>query len=429
MTAPKKTVMGITARLLDGVGLDERLAQLAPRMPGESPLGPHLPCGNDHTAEGLARRRQFLRDRGVEIGHLSGEAAPVPLPQLTANIENLVGFARIPVGVIGPLRVNGTVAHGDFYVPMATTEGALVASYNRGAHVISRSGGATALCLTESVSRAPCFSFRSIREAGHFVSWVVEVFDELKRAAAETTRHGELVDLRTSLAGKEVFLVFDFRTGDASGQNMVTIATARICRYLVENTPVMPQHWFVEGNLSGDKKATMQSFLYARGRKVVAEAHVPAKILKRFLHVSPAEMVRYWQVSVLGGALSGSIGVQGHYANALAAIFAACGQDIACVSEASVGLTRMDATPDGCLYASVTLPNLIVGTVGGGTHLPTARECLEMMGCYGDGGAGKLAEICAVTALAGELSIIAALASGTFADSHARYGRKRDAKT
>ncbi|MGH8022958.1 MAG: hydroxymethylglutaryl-CoA reductase, partial [Limisphaerales bacterium] len=173
------------------------------------------------------------------------------------------------------------------------------------------------------------------------------------------------------------------------------------------------------------KKATMLSFLSARGKKVIAEVIVPATLLKRFVHVTPMELVQYGHAAMLGGAQSGSIGVQGHYANALAAMFIACGQDAACVSEASTGLTDLDITPEGDLYASVTLPNVIVGTVGGGTHLPTARECLGMLGCAGNDTARKFAEICAATALAGELSIMGALAAGEFAGAHARYARRK----
>jgi hydroxymethylglutaryl-CoA reductase (NADPH) len=233
------------------------------------------------------------------------------------------------------------------------------------------------------------------------------------------------VDLRSAVAGREIHLIFEYTTGDASGQNMVTIATDAICRHLLEHAPVRPSHWYVEGNMSGDKKATMIAFTHARGKKVVAEATIPRQLLQRFGHSTPEDMKRYWEISVLGGVQSGSIGMQGHYANALAALFIACGQDAACVAEASVGVTRMDVTGDGDLYVSVSMPNLIVGTVGGGTHLPTARECLAMIGCVGEGTARKFAEICAATTLAGEVSITAAMAAGDFSHAHATYGRRR----
>jgi hydroxymethylglutaryl-CoA reductase (NADPH) len=136
-------------------------------------------------------------------------------------------------------------------------------------------------------------------------------------------------------------------------------------------------------------------------------------------------MAEYWQASTVGTIQTGSIGAQGHYANGLAALFIATGQDAACVSEASVGITRMEVTADGGLYAAVTLPNLIVGTVGGGTGLPTQRECLELMDCYGSGKARKFAEICAAVVLSGELSIAAALSVGHFTSAHQKLGRKK----
>jgi hydroxymethylglutaryl-CoA reductase (NADPH) len=230
--------------------------------------------------------------------------------------------------------------------------------------------------------------------------------------------------LKTAVLGKEVYLIFEYTTGDAAGQNMATLATEAICRDLLEKVPVKPRHFFLEANLSGDKKASMLAFTFARGKKVVAEATVPRAIVKKHLRAEPADLVRYWQVAILGGIQSGSIGVHGHYANALAALFIACGQDVACVSEAATGLTRLDVTSAGSLYLSVSLPNLIVGTIGGGTALPTAKECLQMMDCFGAGRARKFAEICAATVLAGELSLIGAITAGEYGQAHALYGRK-----
>ena len=167
----------------------------------------------------------------------------------------------------------------------------------------------------------------------------------------------------------------------------------------------------------------MLSFLHTRGRNVVAEVVLPADLVTRGLHTSPERMCDYWRMSFVGGAQTGSIGVGGHVANGLAALFLACGQDVACVGEASVGITRMELTPAGDLYCGITLPSLIVGTVGGGTRLPTARECLRIMRCEGDGKAEKFAEICAAVALCGEISIAGALAAGHFARAHEELGR------
>jgi hydroxymethylglutaryl-CoA reductase (NADPH) len=180
--------------------------------------------------------------------------------------------------------------------------------------------------------------------------------------------------------------------------------------------------------LSGDKKASAQSFLGVRGKKVSAEVRLPRKIVERHLHTTPEKMVDYWRMSALGGVMSGTIGVQGHYANGLAALFIACGQDAACVSEAAVGVTRFEVEGAGdSLYAAVTLPNLIVGTVGGGTGLPSQRACLEMLGLAGANHARALAEVCAGLALAGELSIIAALSAHEFTRAHARLARGQKA--
>jgi len=193
---------------------------------------------------------------------------------------------------------------------------------------------------------------------------------------------------------------------------------------LVSESPIKPKRWYVEANMSGDKKATQQAFTSVRGKKVVAETRILRPILERFVHAKPEDLVRYWQVGAVGGVQSGSIGVQGHYANALTALFIACGQDAACVAEAAVGITRMDVTEDGHLYVMVNLPNMIVGTVGGGTRLPTSQACLQLLDCAGAGTARKFAEICAATALAGEISIQGALVTGEFSHAHAIFGRR-----
>jgi hydroxymethylglutaryl-CoA reductase (NADPH) len=410
----------ILSGILAGATPEERARDLAP---DHAPLPPSVPAKDDWSLEARETRRAFLRERGFSVDALSGNADVAP-ENLRANVEGLVGFAQIPVGVIGPLRVNGVHARGDYYVPLATTEGALVASYQRGAKLISLSGGASALCLVESVLRAPGFSFESMAEAGMFLAHVVSRFDALKARVKDTSRHAELVQIDPVISGKEVYVVFHYTTGDAAGQNMVTFATAALCSDLLESSPVKPQVWFIEANMSGDKKATQLAFQSTRGKKVVADATIPRELVRQYLHCEPEQIFKYWQLAVVGSLQSGSIGMQGHYANALAALFMACGQDVACVAEASVGLTRMDVTAGGDFYCSISLPNLIVGTVGGGTHLPTARECLEMLGCYGSGGAKKFAEICAATVLCGEISIAGALASGEFARAHQAFGRR-----
>ncbi|HEX8372611.1 MAG TPA: hydroxymethylglutaryl-CoA reductase [Chthoniobacterales bacterium] len=397
--------------------LEQRLS------PKHHPLPARVPGASLTTAESVARRWKNLGLSAETSDALWDPATAQASESFHGHIENLIGTVKVPVGVAGPLRVNGVHAQGDYFVPLATTEAALVASYHRGAVVLSESGGCTALLISEGISRAPGFAFANLIEAGRFVAWAVGEVEKFREIAAGTTRHGSLTDLRFSVEGNHVYLVFEYLTGDAAGQNMVTIATQAICDYINTASPVKPEYSFVESNLSGDKKASAQSFQAVRGKKVSAEVVVPAALLEKRLHTSAARMTDYWRMSAVGGVLSGTIGVQGHYANGLAALYIACGQDAACVSESAVGVTRFEERPDGALYAAVTLPNLIVGTVGGGTSLPSQRACLEILGLYGTGHARALAEVTAALCLAGEISIIAALSCQEFTRAHRKLAR------
>ncbi|MDD9195081.1 hydroxymethylglutaryl-CoA reductase [Aliivibrio sp. S3MY1] len=339
------------------------------------------------------------------------------------NIEHFIGTVKLPVGLAGPLRVNGLFANDDYLVPLATTEAALVASYNRGAQLLTASGGASAMLLNEGVTRTPAFAFYGLAEAGQFVAWAVTQYDTFKQLAEATTSHGKLSDINISIEGNHVYLVFEFLTGDASGQNMVTIATNAVFSYIVDNSPIAPENAYLDGNLSGDKKASSQSLRSVRGKKVTAEAHIPAELVKKYLHTTPEKMMQFTQMSTVGATLSGTIGINAHYANALAALYIACGQDAACVAESAIGMTRIEVDKNGDLYASVTLPNLMLGTVGGGTGLPSQKACLELMGLHGTGKSQALAEVCAALCLAGELSIVGAFCAGHFSRAHHKLAR------
>lgn len=423
MPISRERALEIARRLMvEGTG--DRLAErLAPTPPERRPVPPDVPLPREMTSEGRDQRRAFLRARGVEIPSLAGEA-PQPDPEsLRGHIELFIGMTQIPTALIGPLRINGIHAHGDYYVPLATSEGALAASYHRGARLLTAVGGASCLITAEQVQRSPGFEFATLAEAGRFAAWVPMEFERMQEVAASRTRHGRLLDLDLHLESRTVYLILDYHTGDAAGQNMVTLCTEAVCADLIARTPVAPQHWFLESNMSGDKKATALSFLNTRGRKVLAEATVPRALVEEVLHTTPERMCDYWRMCFIGGMQSGSIGMSGHIANGLAAMFLACGQDVACVSEASVGITRFETTPQGDLRCAVSLPNLIVGTVGGGTRLPTATECLRILGCEGEGKAARFAEVCAGVALAGEISIAGAMCSDDFARAHEKLGR------
>ena len=395
-------------------------ARLAPK---QHPRPERIPGAARLAAADIdARWRVLAHATGAKTALLDPSTA-TDASQFARNIENFIGTVKVPVGVAGPLRVNGTYAQGDYYVPLATTEAALVASYNRGTLLISESGGCTAILLHEGVMRAPGFAFATMAEAGEFVAWAVRHVDQFRTVGESTTRHGRLRDMRVTIDGNNVYLIFEYATGEAAGQNMVTIATQAICQHIESHTPVQPRYWFIEANHSGDKKASQQAFLGGRGRSVTCECIVPRALVERVLHTTPDMMANYWRMSSVGGVLSGTIGVQGHYANGLAAVYIACGQDAACVAESAVGVTRYEVTPHGDLYASVTLPNLIVGTIGGGTALPSQRACLDILGVSGEGSANAFAEVCAALSLAGELSIVGAIVAGHFTSAHAKLAR------
>lgn len=342
----------------------------------------------------------------------------------TANIENYIGTLKIPLGVVGPMRVNGLHASGDFYAPLATTEAALVASYARGADITSRAGGISAALLSDSLVRGPAFIFKDILESGQFVAWVAENANALKEMAETTTRYGKLIGIEPFIDSDTVFLLCRYSTGDAAGQNMVTVATQTMCEFLVDMCPVKPIHWFIEANFSGDKKATFLGMHGGRGRKVTASIEISEKLLNRYLHTTSEILLRYCRAANLGAMLSGQFGVQAHYANALAAFYIATGQDAACVSESSVGITRIEPRDDG-IFMSVTLPNIIVGTVGGGTSLPSQSAALSIVGLKGAGNAAALAEVTAALCLCGEISILGAIAAGHFTRAHSKLARHR----
>lgn len=418
MTIQYEDLKKFAESILEKKTVEEVMEALAPKV-GKNVK--RFKSGGDFSKENIEKRWEGIEGVDEPASLFNGEGGEV----YAKNIENFVGTVNVPLGVAGPIRINGIHAQGDYLLPFATTEAALVASTHRGAALVSNAGGCSVLLMAEGVTRSPAFAFPTIREMTLFTNWVLSQKEKLEEVANATTNHGKLQNIRIAAEGNHVYLLCDYTTGDASGQNMVTIATQAICDYIIKSTPIKPSYWFVEANASGDKKASGQSFTSVRGKKVCAEVIIPGKLIERFLHTSSKAMVDYWRMSALGGIMTGTIGVQGHYANGLAALFIACGQDAACVAEAAVGITRMEETEDGSLYASVTLPNLIVGTVGGGTSLPSQKACLQMMNLYGAGNSRAFAEVCAGAALAGELSIIGALSAGDFTSAHQNLARER----
>jgi len=378
---------------------------------------------DDYTSAAARRRLAFLAEEtGASPDHIGRYSFDPAV--LEGNIENFVGVAQVPIGIAGPLLVDGEYARGTFYVPLATTEGALVASYNRGMKLLYAAGGVRTTVVAEAMQRAPAFGFGSAREARAFGDWLTVNFAEIKAEAEASTHVGRLHDIEQFPASRFLFLRFNYTTGDAAGQNLTGKATLRACAWIRANYPGI-RDFYLEANLATDKKSSQVNVLRTRGKRVVAEATIPAGLVREVLHATPGRMFRARQVSNLGGQLAGVNNNGNHSANAVAALFAATGQDIANVAESSAALVHTELLADGSYYYSITIPALIVATYGGGTGLPTQRECLELLGCYGSGQVRKLAEIVAATVLCGEVSLGAAVVAGEWVTAHERLGRNR----
>ncbi len=355
----------------------------------------------------------------------TGEYA-FPAADAETNIENMTGAVQIPAGVVGPVTVDGDALGGERYVPMATTEGALLASVNRGCSVLDRAGGATARVLQRGMTRAPVFRVADVAAAQALVAWVEDHERRLREAAESTTSHGELDGVTPYVVGNNVFLRFTYDTKDAMGMNMATIATEAACDVIETETDA--NLVALSGNLCSDKKPAAVNAVEGRGRTVAADATIPGAVVEAVLDTTPAAVAEVnTRKNHVGSAKAGSLGFNAHVANTVAAIFLATGQDAAQVVEGSNAITTAEVV-DGDLYVSLTIASLEVGTVGGGTKLPTQAEGLDVLGVRGGGdpagsNADALAEATAVAALAGELSLLSALASRNLSGAHADLGR------
>jgi hydroxymethylglutaryl-CoA reductase (NADPH) len=378
---------------------------------------------DDYSPAAARARRDFLHERmGTELQHVSSYSLhPEVLP---GNVEHFIGVAQVPMGVAGPLLVHGEHARGEFFVPLATAEGTLVASYNRGMKLIYEAGGVTTTVVDDKMQRAPAFVFDSAREAREFGGWLDDNFDRIKEVAESTTRSGRLKEIERYSASRILFTRFDYTTGDAAGQNLTGKATQAACEWIKSSNPRV-RHYYLESNFATDKKSSQVNMLRTRGKRVVAEATIPSELIERHMHSTSELLFRARQVSNLGGFMSGVNNNGAHSANGITALFIATGQDVANVAESSAAFVFAELLPNGDYYYSVTIPSLIVGTYGGGTGLATQRECLELLGCYGSGKVRKFAEIVAATVLCGELSLGSAVVAEEWVKAHDLYGRNR----
>src|SRR4051812_13061804 len=378
---------------------------------------------DDYTHDAASARRDFLKEQaGASLEHVGSYSFdPSGLP---GNIEHFTGVAQVPLGIAGPLLVNGEHAQGEFYVPLATAEGTLVASYNRGMRLLHEAGGVKTTIMADHMQRAPAFLFDSAREVRAFAGWLDEAFEEIKQAAEITTRSGKLQEIEKFTAGRILYTRFNYTTGDAAGQNLTGKATQAACRWIREQRPEI-EHHFLESNFATDKKTSQVNMLRTRGKRVIAEATIPNELFRTIMRSDSALMYRARQVSNLGGFMSGVNNNGAHSANGITAMFIATGQDAANVAESSAAFVYAELRENGDYYYSVTIPSLIVASYGGGTGLATQREYLEMLGCYGRDKVRKLTEIVAATVLCGELSLGSAIVAEEWVESHDLYGRNR----
>lgn len=380
---------------------------------------------DDYSDKAVKARQKFIEEAtGTELKHLSNYSFDPHI--LQGNIENFTGVAQIPIGFAGPITINGEHAQGEFLVPLATTEGTLVASYNRGIKVLNLSGGVTVSVSGDAMQRAPVFVFDNAIQAREFVAWVNDNIDAIREHAEATSSVAKLSYIDPYLASKFAYLRFNFTTGDAAGQNMVGRATFAACSWILDQYPEDKiRHFFLESNLATDKKASQVNIMHTRGKRVTAEAVIKRDVLIQHMRVEPEGLSYMSDIINVGAILSGANNNGAHSANGVTALFMATGQDVANVAESSAAISYVEVTPEKDLYISLTIPSLIVATYGGGTGLATQQECLSLLGCVGRGKVNKFAEIVGGVVLAGEISLGAAILSSDWVSSHEKYGRNR----
>ena len=376
-----------------------------------------------YTKQDTQKRKEWLAER---TGFKLNDTPPDEPENLKGIIENHIGYMPIPMAVAGPLRIQGTYAQGEYYVPLCTLEGTLSMSMTRGFYLTHQSNGIRTQHVRQELSRSPIFIFEDFDKRAVFSKWIIARYEQLKQIADSTTRHGKLLRIDQYPNHNSVIMDFVYNTAEAAGQNMTTFATHKACRYIREqftSSHGIEFKYFIESNFNADKNPTHRTLVHGRGHHVIASALVKGKLLRRILRCTAAEMVEGWSQVSPGFQMAGVLGNNMHVANALAALYLATGQDAACVAENSVGIVSYEKRNDDDLLVLLSMPSITVGTVGGGTRLKKQRANLEMLGCTGKDSSKKLAEIICASALALELSLAGAIGTDEFAQSHADYGR------
>lgn len=382
------------------------------------------------------RRKALEKKLGIKLPHTGKYSLDDKLAS-AKNCENMIGAVQIPMGVAGPLKVKSSSIRQvedtrrgtqdkvqSYYIPLATTEGALVASVNRGCKAIMQSGGANVISKKVGITRAPVFTVKDIFEGEKTISWVKNNIAEIKKITENSSSHLKLLEIKPWLVGRNLFLRFKFDSCDAMGMNMATIACTLATDLIEKKTKAKLVS--ISGNVCVDKKPNMLNFIEGRGIQVWADCILPFDVVEKVLKTTSEKFVDVVTRKVyLGSIVSGSIGANSHAANVLAAIFTACGQDVAHIAEVSSVITTAEIVREN-LYVSVFLSDLVVGTIGGGTGLETQKEALNILGVFGGNNgknSQKLAEIIGAAVLAGEISLIASLSVNSLACAHQKLGR------
>jgi len=376
-----------------------------------------------YTKEDTQKRKEWLAER---TSYRLNETPPDEPEKLKGIIENHIGFMNIPMAIAGPLRIEGTYAKGEYYVPLCTVEGTLSMSMTRGFYLTHQSHGIRTQHIKQELSRSPIFLFEDFGHREIFTRWIDDNYEKIRQTAESTTRHGKLLRIDKYPIQNSIILDFVYYTAEAAGQNMTTFATHEACRFIKESfssNHSFPFKHYIESNFNADKNPAQRTMILGRGHHVIASALVKGKLLRRILRCDAAEMAEEWSrishVSIMAGVLGNDM----HIANALAALYLATGQDVACVAENAIGIVSYELKNDEDLLMLLSMPSITVGTIGGGTRLKRQRENLEMLGCTGQDSSKKLAEIICASALALELSLAGAIGNDEFAQSHANYGR------
>ncbi len=397
--------------------------------PAETQFAPSVPYKKVYSEEALANRRSWVEETtGANLAPLNADTRP-GAEIFKGNIESHIGFVQVPIGVAGPLVINGEHANGTFYVPLATTEGALVASCTRGMRAVTESGGANVRVVSDQMMRAPMFTFETLTDAVAFADWIRQNEAGLRSIAESQSRTAKLIKVDPVILGDTVCIQLSYYTGDAYGANMVMKCSWAACHWIQlefpRQTGIHFIDWYVDSQLGAEKKVNAMTYTTSlRGKRVVAEVHLKREVMQRVLRVTPEDLFEALVAGVGPTWAAHMLGCNVNFANVVAALFTATGQDIATVPESSQGQINFRLTEEG-MYFGVMLPSVVVATIGGGTGLPSQKAALEMLDCVGTGKAKKLAEIVAAAAMCLDISTYSAIAMDHFVQAHERLGRNR----